>query len=353
MSERTPKTTIVNGAGKPRLIIATDPFYRSSDPCVYSGNGVVLAGSPTLCPPLAPGQRLTAYREVNAAPPKPTFGRITEIDEVNGRIAIDGWTNGIPACIPAPPSAEPGGDGEVDPGSRRYAVSYIVDGNETQIGIPSDAVAIEGSPRAILLTGIPVRGQGINGACTARKVYRTKAGGSVWYLAGLIDDNSTTRWTDTITDANLGDEPPGGTVPGFVVDGWIADLPRCQEMIETFEPYTLIHRLHRGTVRAKFFGWQYHISLDYSKFLSADAIQDLRRQLHASPDGRLILLPRRDAPQFQYNVYCDEPLNIARYGKSPGYRNVLLHFAGAELVSSLPFAAGYGCGFSQLYGEQF
>ncbi len=44
---------------------------------------------------------------------------------------------------------------------------------------------------------------------TARKVYRTAAGGATLQLAATIADNITTSWTDTVPDASLGAAAPG------------------------------------------------------------------------------------------------------------------------------------------------
>ena len=40
----------------------------------------------------------------------------------------------------------------------------------------------------------------------ARKIYRTKAGGSTYWLLATIADNTTTTYTDTAADASLTDE---------------------------------------------------------------------------------------------------------------------------------------------------
>jgi hypothetical protein len=48
---------------------------------------------------------------------------------------------------------------------------------------------------------------------TARRIYRTVAGGSVYKYTGSINDNVTATYTDSKSDGNLGDDaPPGSTV---------------------------------------------------------------------------------------------------------------------------------------------
>lgn len=51
---------------------------------------------------------------------------------------------------------------------------------------------------------VPVGGATV----TARKIYRTEAGGSVWKFLGTIDDNTTTSYTDNKADSDLGENAP-------------------------------------------------------------------------------------------------------------------------------------------------
>ncbi len=93
-------------------------------------------------------------------------------------------------------------------GAYTYAVTFVtgfVDGGgilhvsgETALGTASGVV--NPSAQNVDLTNIPAGTVGI----IARKVYRTKAGGSIFYFDFEISDNTTTSWTDSTTDANLG-----------------------------------------------------------------------------------------------------------------------------------------------------
>lgn len=56
----------------------------------------------------------------------------------------------------------------------------------------------------IWLLGLPLGGALV----TARKIYRTAAGGSQLKLAATIADNTTGNWMDTVTDASLGANVP-------------------------------------------------------------------------------------------------------------------------------------------------
>ncbi len=92
-------------------------------------------------------------------------------------------------------------------GAYSYQVTFVtglVDGTgalhvkgETLPGTISTTVNT--TAQNINLTNIPIGPTGT----IARKIYRTKAGGSVYYLAFQISDNTTTSWTDSTTDTSL------------------------------------------------------------------------------------------------------------------------------------------------------
>lgn len=110
-------------------------------------------------------------------------------------------------------------------GAYSYVVTYVtglVDGTgqlhvkgETTPGTASTTV--NASSQNISLTNIPIGPAGT----IARNVYRTKAGGSTYYLSFQIADNATTSWTDTISDTALGAQAPTKNTTGskFVGDG--------------------------------------------------------------------------------------------------------------------------------------
>ncbi|HLJ67748.1 MAG TPA: hypothetical protein VKX16_10360 [Chloroflexota bacterium] len=83
-----------------------------------------------------------------------------------------------------------------------YAVTYVGNYGETGLGTPF-SVALDSSHNGVSLTSLPTGPAGT----TARNIYRTKAGGSVFYYAGTILDNATTTYTDTVADTGLGGAP--------------------------------------------------------------------------------------------------------------------------------------------------
>jgi len=137
----------------------------------------------------------------------------------------------------------------------------------------------------------------------------------------------------------------------LVADGWVADLPRTQEMTEIFTPDQLVHRVYPKRIVSKFFGWRYASMLDYSRYISADSLLAIRRQLTPKETDRLVLIPHRDK-KFQYNVQYMNPVELTRYGISKGHKKVVLAFEGKELVS-FPMSSGYGLGYATNFGNQY
>ena len=85
-------------------------------------------------------------------------------------------------------------------GNYKYKVTFYVDAYEE--GEASAAVSVDyttADAASIELSGIPTG----EADTTARKIYRTTDGGSVYYLLATISDNTTTTYSDTTADADL------------------------------------------------------------------------------------------------------------------------------------------------------
>ena len=82
-------------------------------------------------------------------------------------------------------------------GSYYYAMTYVISGVEVVLGTISNTMTV--SSKSIDLD-LPV---GI-ATCTARKIYRTEAGGSTLKLVTTITDNTTTTYQDNTADGSLG-----------------------------------------------------------------------------------------------------------------------------------------------------
>lgn len=94
------------------------------------------------------------------------------------------------------------GAGNVDNGAHRYRATFVTADGETEGGTISDVVTVADKTvnGKVTVSAIPLGGS----AVTARKLYRTVAAGSTYFLLATISDNTTTSYTDNIADSSLG-----------------------------------------------------------------------------------------------------------------------------------------------------
>jgi hypothetical protein len=93
-----------------------------------------------------------------------------------------------------------GGTNLLTAGVYRWKITFVTADGETEAGTASSPLTVDPAtelPPA--LSAIPTGGTSV----TARKVYRTVAGGSVYKLSGTIANNSGTTYTDNVADASL------------------------------------------------------------------------------------------------------------------------------------------------------
>ena len=144
---------------------------------------------------------------------------------------------------------------------------------------------------------------------------------------------------------------PTNTIAGATkIDGWIADLPYCYELTETFTPDVLMHELYRKRRSTKHYGWLYRATMNYSVFISGDTMLAIRWHLNMKTNDRLILMPRKDTPAFNYNVYFSDSFDMSMFAKGQGHKKPVFVLEGKESISSFPILAGYGTNFGNLYG---
>ena len=352
-----PSIKMITGTGRPRVILkfpTASVIYTPTGGGTYSSTSVIESGTPTLLPPLQVNQLISAYVETSALE-TPTYAKITAINDTTNTITVDEWTNGTPSITVGACVAASGAAGNVNVGTHSYKIAFVINGVEVAAGTVSNVVTISTSAKKVNLTGIPVRPSWLYGTCSARKIYRTIAGDTGnWKLVGTISDNTTTTYEDNIADGSLGANAVTDTTIGgaFVVNGWVADLPRTQQngLREIFTPFQLIHKVFRGRKLNKKYGYEYQAILDYSQFISADTLLLIQKHLSATEDDQLVLIPRADAPEFQYNVFIDQPIELAMLGNGEGHHKPVFSFAGNELVVNFPIRNGYGTGYSTLYG---
>jgi hypothetical protein len=110
--------------------------------------------------------------------------------------------------IPAP-TVTAGAAGNVDIGSHRWAITFVINTVESNLGNISTQLTLAAASH-VQLTNIPV---GIAGT-TARKIYRTAANQTgPFKLVTTIADNTTTSLDDNTADSGLGaNSPSQGTV---------------------------------------------------------------------------------------------------------------------------------------------
>ncbi|MBU1340333.1 MAG: hypothetical protein KKE44_21930, partial [Proteobacteria bacterium] len=73
--------------------------------------------------------------------------------------------------------------GNVDAGAHIYKVTYDNASGETELGAASNTVTTDATHKQVNLTDIPTSP---SGSVISRKIYRTKAGGSDYYLLTTI-----------------------------------------------------------------------------------------------------------------------------------------------------------------------
>ena len=86
-------------------------------------------------------------------------------------------------------------------GTYYYEITFVTAGGEERIGTRSNSITLDGK---CALLNLPLGYDGV----TARKIYRTEAGGSVLKLVDTINDNETLTYTDNKADSALTNEIP-------------------------------------------------------------------------------------------------------------------------------------------------
>ncbi len=102
--------------------------------------------------------------------------------------------------------ASPAAPGNVTDGVHRYLCTFVTADGETQAGTVSSAVTVADKSvnGQVALSGIPLG----SSLVTARKIYRTAAGGATYLLLATLSNNTATTYTDNIADAALGAGAP-------------------------------------------------------------------------------------------------------------------------------------------------
>ena len=106
------------------------------------------------------------------------------------------------------PVAAPASGSGLSSGVYKYLVTFLTQGGETTAG-PSVSVTTTSGNDQVSLTNIPCAPSStiLPGIATntpiGRNIYRTKVGGSTFYLLATLQDNTTSAYVDNTPDASL------------------------------------------------------------------------------------------------------------------------------------------------------
>lgn len=165
-------------------------YWRNGTASLESACGVTV-------PTISSGYSTTLFMEMENAKDR--------LHGVNGSASFvyDGTTVFTALGLTAPVGAATVATGAAGAltGTYKYKATFTYGARgESNPGPASSAVVP--AAQDVNLTAIPTGGTG----CTARDIYRTLAGGAVYYWVATISDNTTTVYTDSTLDAALGDE---------------------------------------------------------------------------------------------------------------------------------------------------
>lgn len=195
-------------------------------------------------------------------------------------------------------------------------------------------------------TSSTVSESGFNYTAVANMLIRSTAGNNITY-AKIENISGNTIYIDHWTNGI----PSNGT--RFEIAGWVIDLDYAQKVIQTFEPYLLEHEVYRGRKKVKVFGFKYKCEIIFESFFPSDILIGIVNASYYDrekvSDTDYVLIPHKDKPGFNYNVYLSEPISLSP-DYEEGYSGVRLVFLGKELVN-LPGVSGYGTHYGYYYGQ--
>jgi hypothetical protein len=113
------------------------------------------------------------------------------------------------------------GAGSVDAGTHSYKVTFVSASGESTVGLASNEITTTAGDGKVNLTFIPISA---NSSCTKRRIYRTKAGGTTYYLLHELADNTTTTYQDNAADSTISTVVPTENL-AFVPTDWQTGWP--------------------------------------------------------------------------------------------------------------------------------
>ena len=112
-------------------------------------------------------------------------------------------------------------------GTYYYKISFVDDLGEVMGAVAGPITVVN---KRILLSNIPIG----NANTTARRIWRTKAGGSDYYLVTTLENNTATTYTDNNNDSVLGDAPPDAAHPQDPTDAHYLNVWDVPSIDNTF-----------------------------------------------------------------------------------------------------------------------
>jgi hypothetical protein len=142
-------------------------------------------------------------------------------DALSGKNDVGTISTFAPLSLPGAPTVAVNTTAGNLTGAYKYAVAFITGywkggvGTGTlqeqgNTGGGTVSATVSPSAQQVNVTAIPTGPVGT----VARAIYRTKAGGSTYYLLTQINDNTTTSYTDNIADTSLGAQMPSTNTTG-------------------------------------------------------------------------------------------------------------------------------------------
>ena len=125
----------------------------------------------------------------------------------------------------------------------------------------------------------------------------------------------------------------------------VYDLPYCQNnLIETFTPDFITHRLYNGTISTTIRGWWYSVILDYSRRITATQANVFASLFDKDRTVDVYLYPRMDNLAFGYKVELDPETDLVLAQKPFHTANKLfkIKLNGTTRLDEVPLSIDYG-----------
>lgn len=313
---KIPAVTTINGEGKPRVILDLDQdIYNSKGTTTYTATSVSEADGSTVAISSVSYGAGQAFVINTGAVHGLALGDFIEIFGNTGSVPD---INGV------------------------YEVQKIVDTDTIHIDLQVTSATNTGS-----IKRVPAYDQ--------RPIEVDQ------YITALMTDSGIdevvyAKVTEVLPSVISVDEWVGGTPTNgkvFAIAGWVADLPFCQRLVETFTPDNETHEIYRSRVDNELFGYKYQAVLDYAKFVTGDTLLSLKHHLDSAQDGQILLIPRVDTPEFNYPVFIADPISLEIFftgSTGRGHKGFTLVFRGNEPVTEFAMLDGYGINYGDNYG---